>query len=85
MLVIQIQMWPQGDRSRAYSLGTMSVALDPKESTPTRRSYTWRITSFKEKRTWKAGRIGGHTPKTRGPWDLVFRILRDVVGVRNPT
>lgn len=84
MLVIQLQMWPRGDKSKAYSMGTLTIALDPSTlPTDTKRSYTWRITRFKDKGTWKSGRIEGHTPKTRGPWDLIFRILRDVVGYRN--
>lgn len=84
MLVIQVQMWPRGDKSKAYSLGTLTVALDP-NTVPTDRlrNYSWRITRFKDKGTWKSGRIEGHNPKTRGPWDLIFRILRDAVGFRN--
>jgi hypothetical protein len=83
MVVVKVQMWPRGNEAEAYSLGTLTIALDPGTSTPTLRDYTWRITRFKDKGTWKSGRIEGHTPKTRGPWDLFFRILRDVVGHRN--
>jgi hypothetical protein len=84
MLVIQVQMWPGGDKSKAYSMGTLTVALDPSTlATDITRGYTWRITRFKDKGTWKSGRIDGHNPKTRGPWDLIFRILRSAVGVRN--
>lgn len=83
MLHIQVQMWPKGDKTKAYSMGTLTVALDPDTSTLTKRDYTWRITRFQDKGTWKSGRIEGHTPKTRGPWDLIFRILRNVVGHRN--
>lgn len=85
MVVIQVQMWPRGDRSRAYSLGTLTLALDPAtKPTDTRRSYSWRITKKNEKGTWKSGHIGDHNPARRGVWDLVYRILRDAVGNRNP-
>lgn len=84
MVVIQVQMWPRGSKAEAYSLGTLTIALDPVTSTPTLRNYTWRITRLRDKGTWKSGRIEGHTPKTRGPWDLLYRILRNVVGHRNP-
>lgn len=86
MLHIQIQMWPQGDKTRAYSLGTLTVALDPGTlPTASKRNYAWRITRRREKGTLKSGRIEGHTPRTRGPWDLVYRILRDAYGARNKT
>jgi hypothetical protein len=83
MIVIQIQMWPKGLKEKSYSLGTLTVALDPDSSTLTLRNYTWRITRFLDKGTWKSGKILGHTPKTRGPWDLVYRILQSAVGDRN--
>jgi hypothetical protein len=83
MVVVKVEMWPRGNESESYSLGTLTIALDPGTSTPTLRNYTWRITRFRDKGTWKSGRIEGHTPKTRGPWDLIFRILKGVVGYRN--
>lgn len=79
-------MWPGGDKTKAYPLGTMTVALDEDLTVSENfRGYRWRITTFDGKRTWKAGTIEGHTPKTRGPWDLLYRILRKAVGPRNKT
>jgi hypothetical protein len=84
MLVIQVQMWPRVDKSQAYSMGTLTVALDPGTTAADKlRNYTWRITRFKDKGTWKSGRVEGHNPKTHGPWDLLYRILRMAVGHRN--
>lgn len=85
MVVLKLEMWPKGQQSKAYSLGTMKIALDPHITpTDTLRSYTWFCTRRNEKGLWKKGHIGGHNPKQRGPWDLLYRILRDAVGYRNP-
>lgn len=84
MLVIQVQMWPRGDKTKAYSMGTLTLSLDPDTLPEDQlRNYVWRITKFQDKGTWKTGRIEGHNPKTRGPWDLIYRILKQAVGVRN--
>jgi hypothetical protein len=62
----------------------MKIALDPSTKvTDSLRSYTYIITKRRDKGVWKAGRIEGHAFKKRGLWDLVFRILRNVVGSRN--
>jgi hypothetical protein len=84
MLVIQIQMWPKGDKTKAYSMGTLTVALKPGTKSDGLRAYTWAISKFADKGVWKKGHIEGHNPKIRGPWDLVYRILRQAVGDRNP-
>jgi len=85
MLVIQIQMWPKGDKTKAYSMGTLSVALDPKTTKNfSNRGYTWAITKLADKGLWKKGSIEGHNPRIRGQWDLIYRILRQAVGDRNP-
>jgi len=85
VVVVKVEMWPRGEASKAYSLGTLTIALDPTTVSAGSRSYTWRITRFRDKGTWKSGRIDGHTPRTKGPWDLIYRILRQAVGARNQT
>jgi len=85
MLVIQIQMWPKGDKTKAYSLGTLKVALSRTLSKNfSNRGYDWDITKKGDKGTWKKGQITGHNPRVRGQWDLVYRILKQAVGERNP-
>lgn len=32
---------------------------------------------------WRRGTVTGHNRKARGPWDLLFRVLRDAVAKRN--
>lgn len=83
MLVMQIQMWPKGDRSKAYSVGTLKVALTDINDKG-HRSYNWSLSKFRDRGVWKTGTIDGHNPRCRGPWDLIFRILRKAVGQRNP-
>ena len=83
MVVVKVEMWPQGQSSKAYSLGTLTLALDPDtKPTDTRRNYTWRITGRKGS-TLKSGRVEGHTPKSRGVWDLLLRTLQNAYGYRN--
>jgi len=84
MLVIQIQMWPKGDKSKAYSLGTLTVALSKVLTKNfSNRGYDWAITKKGDRQTWKTGEITGHNPRTRAQWDLVYRILKQAVGDRN--
>lgn len=82
MVVVQIEMWPQGDKTKAYSLGSMSIALKGVNEKGL-RNYDWLITKFKGNGVWKRGSIGDHNPKTHGPWDLLYRILCLAVGTRN--
>lgn len=85
MIVLKLEMWPQGDQKRAYTLATAVASLDPKTAhTNTSRSYNWRLSRLGNKGTWKSGKVDGHNKNLRGPWDLLYRILRDAVGSRNP-
>jgi hypothetical protein len=83
MVVVKVEMWPQGQASKAYSLGSLTLSLDP-DTRPedTQRAYTWRLTG-KRGQTLKSGRIEGHTPKTKGVWDLLLRTLQLAYGYRN--
>lgn len=33
--------------------------------------------------TWKRGKVGPFNRQLRGPWDLLYQSLRDVIGYRN--
>lgn len=83
MVVISVDMWPQGDQTKAHSLGKMTLTLKA-VGVDGRRSYEWEITKFGGTGVWKKGSISGHDPKTRGPWDLIYRVLAQAVGARNP-
>lgn len=83
MVVIRIEMWPGGDQSKAYPLGTMAVANKDVDAVTGLRSYNWQISKFDGTGVWKKGSIGRHNPKTHGPWDLLYRILALAVGTRN--
>lgn len=84
MVVVKIEMWPKGQESKAYHLGTLKICLDPKTKIEDKtRSYSW----FAEKKGGgifkKKGSIDGHNPKSKNQWDLLFGILRQMVGYRN--
>lgn len=68
MVVVKIEMWPRGQASKAYHLGTL----------------TW-VAEKKGGGVFKRGSIGGHRPKSRNQWGLLFRILRQMAGYRNLT
>lgn len=82
MVVIRVDMWPNGDETKSYSLGSMTIVLKGLDANGLRK-YEWAISKFGSKAIWKRGFIEGHNPKTRGPWDLLFRILGMAVGSRN--
>jgi hypothetical protein len=86
MLVVRIEMWPQGDASRAYGLGVVEIAN--MGGSDTRGDYSVRLLKStryaRSPGTWKAGAVRGF-PRTRlGPYDLLLRCLAAVIGDRNP-
>jgi len=85
MIRVKIELWPLGDKTKARSLGSMEIALDPKTLlTPKVGSYNYRILQWgKDRKTWKKGHVGNHDRMHRGPWDLLYRCLVDAVASRN--
>lgn len=82
MVVIRAEMWPKGDETKAYFLGTVVIVLKGIDEKGLRR-YEWAISKFKSKTVWKRGTIDGHNPKNRGLWDLLYRIMELAAGARN--
>lgn len=83
MLVITIELWPQGDASRKEVLGVAEIANDGRGSAGL-GSYNVTLYKWgKEKRFWKTGRVLDFPRLKLGPWDLLYRALSAVVGLRN--
>ncbi len=83
MLIITIQLAPQGDRTRTHLRGTASIVNDGTGS-PTSRNYDVRLSKWgKPSVTWRTGQVEGFARRRLGPWDLRFRTLQVTVGRRN--
>jgi hypothetical protein len=86
MLVIKIEIWPLGQESLKRELGTAYIANDISGDRTT-GNYNYRLMKSPEyaKRpgVWKRGRVENFPRQRLGPWDLLFRALRDSVEYRN--
>lgn len=82
MIVVTIELWPGGDRSRKELLGAATIANDG-SGTPTVGNYRYALGKRKGVGTWKEGEIKGFPRKRLGGYDLLLRVLRDAVGGRN--
>jgi hypothetical protein len=85
MMVVRIELWPQGDESQKRELGVAHVA-NVGGST---ESGNYKVTLFKSpeyaKRdgVWKRGVVMNFPRLRLGPWDLLLRALSSAVGSRN--
>ena len=91
MLRITIELLPHGSEKHKKPLGMATITNDGTGSESfgnyNVKLYTWHEPPLKYlvqlTRTWKTGRVELFPRKTRGPWDLLYRALRDIVGERN--
>lgn len=90
MIVVKIELWPRGDESHKIDLGRMTITNDLTSLDPTMGNYGVKIFkgqlySRKPDDVWKTGRVGNfpRSSKQHGPWDLLYRALRTIVGDRN--
>jgi len=91
MLVIKIEMWPNGDESKAYEHSRAYIVNDCKTyilSKGALGSYDVRFMQscrFNPKRTWKIGRAENIHRTRRGLWDILYVALRSIgMEKRNP-
>jgi hypothetical protein len=83
MIVVRVEVWPGGSKERARSLGHMVIANDT-TGTKTAGNYLCRIMTWHKKpRIWKEASVSDFPRRRLGPWDLLYRALRDAVGTRN--
>lgn len=83
MMVVKVELWIHGDSTRIRPLGRALISLDPKTATPNYGDYAVVLTKFDDNKVWKIGTVKGHNRKRRGPWDLLYRALKSIVGDRN--
>lgn len=87
MIVVKIELWPKGDKSKAQVLGEIEITNDAK-GTQDLGNYNVKLFKWNEERTgrggiWKQGKVAGFPRKSRGPYDLLLRALLALVGDRN--
>lgn len=67
---------------KARSLGSLKIINDGTGDLRF-RNYDYEISKFGERGTWKKGNVKGLDTSRRGPWDLLYMILKKAVGGRN--
>jgi len=82
MIVVRVELWPQGDQERASIMGVAMI-----ENVGGDRDfgeYRVHLSKFGGEGIWKRGKVSGFQRRRLGPWDLLFLALRNIVGARNP-
>lgn len=83
VIIVELWMWPHGDRTKKYPLGAGTIVNDG-SGTALRGNY---VGGFGGKNGSPVGdpcNIKDFPRKKHHAWDLVFRALRASVGHRNP-
>lgn len=91
MIVIKVELWKGGDPTRVEDLGSARITNTGDTSSNTAGAIgDYRVellTGARYSRTpgriWKFGTVTGFPRQGLGPWDLLYRALRDLVGYRN--
>ena len=83
MIIVTVELAPGGDTSKKRHLGTAKIANDGSGSL-TAGNYVFTVSKWgRPMEMLKGGRVEGFPRKRLGPWDLLYRALETVVGVRN--
>lgn len=83
MILIKVELWPGGDANLKRDLGQALIYNDGRGTLESGdyqvRLYKW----GKSKSVWKTGSVKDFPRKRLGPWDLLYRALKEIVGDRN--
>ena len=88
MIVIKAEMWPLGDESRKYEIGSAKIINDAYGSIDI-GAYNYQFCGGVAGREdllskiWKKGHIDKFPRRERGLWDLLYLCLKSAVGGRN--
>ena len=81
MVLINVSLM-SAKTGKIKSLGSMKIVNDGKGDYQF-RNYNYEISKFGEKGIWKVGYISNLDTLHRGPWDLLYMILKQAIGKRN--
>lgn len=87
MMRCTIELIPGGVEShpRRRTIGVIDVANIGGDELSGNYTFTLDKSLFNRPgEVWKAGAVKGFPRKLRGPYDLLYRCLRNAVGKRNP-
>lgn len=82
MLRVNIELWPGGRESQKRDMGTLIIANDGSGDQEI-GNYTYTISKWKNEGVWRRGGIKEFNRVKFGSWDLLFRVLRECLGLRN--
>lgn len=83
VIVIKVEIWPNGDESKAREHSRAYIANDGKTVKETKGAYGsydarfMQSEDFNPKRVWKSSRAERIHRKLRGVWDIVYVALRN--------
>lgn len=75
MLVIKIEFWPLGDKSKAQEIASGRIFND---GSGTEEVGNYVVSLREEKKRYKESRVEGFKRLKRGPWELLFLALKNV-------
>ena len=80
MIVLKLELWPGGDRSRSKLLGLVTIVND---GSGTVTSGNYLVTIFKRnsvETVWKRFKLYNYPRKSANQWELVRRALQIALG-----
>lgn len=88
MIKVTVELVSAIHPSRSRILGVAEISNDGQQTLFTdgdEGNYNYRLSKFAPRlnQDWRRGRISGFDRVKRGPWDLLYQILRDAVADRN--
>ena len=91
MLVVKIEMWPNGDESKAYEHSRAYIMNNCVTTLKTRGAYGSYSVKFMQShlfnpnKVWKSGKAENIHRTRRGIWDILYVALRSIgMEKRNP-
>jgi hypothetical protein len=87
MVVVKIELWPGGSEEHKEEIGSMKITN--KGATEDGKFGRYFYELFKSKKysksegVWKKGEMHWFPRLTRGPYDILYRVLKEAVGSRN--
>jgi hypothetical protein len=83
MIVVRIEVH-SARTGEVEKKGVLTIANDG-SGTPTNGHYTFKVMKhIGRPGVWKQGSVQNFPRSRLGPWDLLYRALREAVGKRNP-
>lgn len=79
MIVVRIEMWPLGAKSRSRTLATAKITNTLTSSSNKLGDYKFEITLTNENKIWREGTIQGFHRKSKNVWYLLKLILEEIL------